>query len=46
MYECPILENAAKHDNPNNTVNPKNTTAFNRTQTVCMIGLFCFVLLL
>ena len=37
MYECPYLDNPAKQLNPNKTVNPKNTTAFSRTQTVCIV---------
>lgn len=35
---CPILLIAAIHERPNNTDSPKNTTAFNRTQTVCILS--------
>ena len=36
--EWPSLEIAARHDNPKRTESPKKTTAFNRTQTVCMLA--------
>jgi hypothetical protein len=38
LSEWPILEIAARHDNPKRTESPKKTTAFNRTQTVCMLA--------
>jgi hypothetical protein len=36
--EWPSLEIAARQDNPKRTESPKKTTAFNRTQTVCMLA--------
>ena len=33
---CPSLDKAARPDKQSKTVNPKKTTAFNRTQTVCI----------
>lgn len=36
LEEWIILDNAAMEDNINKTVKPKNTTAFNRIQTVCI----------
>ena len=46
LLECPILDNAANIDRHSKTVRPKNTTAFRRTQTVCMLILEVVVLLL
>ena len=37
--ECPILDNPARMDRLRRMVRPKNTTAFRRTQTVCIV--FC-----
>jgi hypothetical protein len=36
-YVCPTLERAAMRDSTSRTVRPKNTTAFSRTHTVCML---------
>jgi len=35
--EWPYLLSAARIDSPSRTVRPKNTTAFNLTQTVCIL---------
>ena len=40
--EWPYLLNAARIDRPNRTVRPKNTTAFNLTQTVCILSIRCY----
>ena len=42
--ECPSFDIPARQERPNNTESPKNTTAFNRTQMVCILAAAIFYL--